>query len=255
MTPLSLTLGYVPGGTPAKWARIWAERHPEVPLQLRAVAAADAAASVRAGTVDVALLRPSTDTSGLAVIPLYEETTVVVVPTDHIFSAVDEITVADLDGEPTLLPLDDVLAWAGAPGAPVDHRPETTEDAMELVAAGMGALIVPQSLARLYHRKDLTYRPITDAPTCPVALALPEGQQPALVEEFIGPELGAVKPQRARTDNLVLEERGYRRGGVIPVYAGCKSTNIDVLPPRQAAGTGLFFFSSSLLEQALKEYF
>ena len=186
MTWLSLALGYVPGGTPAKWARIWAERHPEVPLQLRAVAAADAAAAVRAGAVDVALLRPSADTYGLAVIPLYEETTVAVVPTDHILTAVDEITIADLDGEPTLLPLDDVVAWVGAPGVPVDHRPETTEDAMELVAAGMGALIVPQSLARLYHRKDLTYRPITDAPTCPVALAFPVGPQSELVEEFIG---------------------------------------------------------------------
>ncbi len=50
----------------------------------------------------------------------------------------------------------------------------------------MGALIVPQSLARLYHRKDLTYRPIVDAPTCPVSLAFPEGPQPELVEEFIG---------------------------------------------------------------------
>ncbi|WP_454789328.1 LysR family substrate-binding domain-containing protein [Mycolicibacterium lutetiense] len=186
MTSRSLTLGYVPGGTPAKWARTWAERHPEVPLQLSAVTAADAADAVRAGTVDVALLRTPVDTSGLAVIPLYEETTVAVVPTDHILSAVDEITAADLDGEPTLLPLDDVVAWAGAPGTPVDHRPESTKDAIELVAAGMGALIVPQSLARLYHRKDLTYRPITDAPTCPVALAFQEGPQPALVEEFIG---------------------------------------------------------------------
>ncbi|SEQ12436.1 LysR substrate binding domain-containing protein [Mycobacterium sp. 88mf] len=186
MTPQSLTLGYVPGGTPAKWARIWAERHPDVPLQLCAVDAADAADAVRAGTVDVALLRPSADMSGLALIPLYEETTVAVVPTDHLLSAVDEITAADLDGEPTLLPLDDAVAWAGAPGAPVDHRPETTKDAIELVAAGMGALIVPQSLARLYHRKDLTYRPIVDAPSCPVSLAFPEGPQPELVEEFIG---------------------------------------------------------------------
>ncbi len=182
----ALTLGYVPGGTPAKWARIWAERHPEIPLQLRAVAAADAAEAVRAGTVDVALLRLPTDTSGLAVIPLYEETTVAVVPTDHILSAVDEITAADLDGEPTLRPRDDVVAWAEAPGIPVDHRPETTEEAMELVAAGIGALIVPQSLARLYQRKDLTYRPITDAPTCPVALAVPEGSTPGPVQEFIG---------------------------------------------------------------------
>ncbi|OBB33682.1 LysR family transcriptional regulator [Mycolicibacterium peregrinum] len=186
MTPQSLTLGYVPGGTPAKWARIWAERHPEVRLQLSALDAADAAGAVRDGGVDVALLRPTADMSGLAVIPLYEETTVAVVPTDHVLSAADEITAADLDGEPTLLPLDDVVAWAGAPGAPLDHRPETTKDAIELVAAGMGVLIVPQSLARLHHRKDLTYRPITDAPTCPVVLAFPEGAQSELVEEFIG---------------------------------------------------------------------
>ncbi|NGX09003.1 LysR substrate-binding domain-containing protein [Mycobacteroides franklinii] len=186
MTSPSLTLGYVPGGTPAKWARIWAERHPKAPLRLRAVAASDAADALRDGTVDVALLRLPADTSGLAVIPLYEEITVAVVPTDHLLSAVDTITAADIDGEPVLLPLDDVLSWVGAPGIPVDHRPETTEDAIELVAAGLGALIVPQSLARLHHRKDLTYRPITDAPTCPVALAFPEGQQPALVEEFIG---------------------------------------------------------------------
>ncbi|MDT5075381.1 MAG: hypothetical protein QOJ80_18 [Mycobacterium sp.] len=186
MTPLCLTVGYVPGVTPAKWARTWAQRRPEVPLQLHAVAAADAADALRAGTIDVALLRPPVDTSGVAVIPLYEETTVVVVPTDHLLSAVDAVTIADLDGEPILIPLDDVVAWASAPGVPVDHRPETTKDATELVAAGVGALIVPQSLARLHHRKDLTYRPITDAPTCPVALAVPAGQQPALVEEFIG---------------------------------------------------------------------
>ncbi|GFG85893.1 LysR substrate-binding domain-containing protein [Mycolicibacter algericus] len=186
MTRPSLTLGYVPGGTPAKWARIWAQRRPDVPLQLRSVAAADAVAAVRAGAVDVALLRPPTDTSGLAVIPLYDETTVAVVPTDHVLSAADEITAADLRGEPILLPLDDVVAWAEAPGDPIDHRPETTKDAIELVAAGLGVLIVPQSLARLYHRKDLTYRPITDAPTCPVALAFLESRQPQLVEEFVG---------------------------------------------------------------------
>ena len=172
--------------TPAKWARTWAQRHPEVPLQLHAVAAADAADALRAGTIDVALLRPAGDVAGLAVIPLYEETTVVVVPTDHLLSAADAVTIADLDGEPILTPVDDVVAWTAAPGVQVDHRPETTRDAIELVAAGIGALIVPQSLARLHHRKDLVYRPIADAPTCPVALTVPAGEQSALVEEFIG---------------------------------------------------------------------
>lgn len=186
MTPPRLTVGYVPGVTPAKWARTWAQRRPEVPLQLQAVAAADAADALRAGTIDVALLRPSLDTSGLAVIPLYEEVTVVVVPTDHLLSAADAVTVADLDGEPILIPLDDVVGSAVACGVQVDHRPETARDATELVAAGVGVLVVPQSLARLYHRRDLTYRPVTDAPTCPVALAVRMGQQLELVDEFIG---------------------------------------------------------------------
>ena len=186
MTQSSLTLGYVPGATPAKWARIWAERHRDAPLTLSPLAAADAAAAVRGGTVDVVLLRLPTDTSGLAVIPLYEETTVAIVPADHLLSAADEITAADLTDEPVLRPLDNVVDWADAPGVPVEHRPETTEDAIELVAAGMGALIVPQSLARLYHRKDLTYRPIADAPTCRVALAFQAGERSELVEEFTG---------------------------------------------------------------------
>ncbi len=182
----SLTVGYVPGGTPAKWARNWAQRHPEAALRLVGVAAADAADAVRTGTVDLALLRLPTDTSGLAVIPLYQETTVVVTPADHLLSAADEVTSADLDGEPLLVPLDTVVDWAHAPGTPVEHRPETTSAATELVAAGLGVLIVPQSLARLHNRKDLTYRPIADAPTCAVALAVPEGPQSELVEEFIG---------------------------------------------------------------------
>lgn len=190
-------MGYVPGVTPAKWARTWAQRHPEVPLTLRAIDAADAANAVRAGTVDVALLRPPVNTAGLAVIPLYDETTVAVVPTDHVLTAVDEIAADDLDGEPILTPRDDVVAWAAVPGVPVEHRPETITDATELVAAGIGVLIVPQSLARLHHRKDLTYRPIVDAPSCPVVLAVPAGQQPALVEEFIGIVRGR-KPTSSR---------------------------------------------------------
>jgi len=231
----ALTLGYVPGGTPAKWARIWAERHPEIPLQLRAVAAADAAEAVRAGTVDVALLRLPTDTSGLAVIPLYEETTVAVVPTDHILSAVDEITAADLDGEPMLRPRDNVVAWAEAPGIPVDHRPETTEEAMELVAAGIGALIVPQSLARLYQRKDLTYRPITDAPTCPVALAVPEGSTPGPVQEFIGIVRGR-KPGSSRGQAEPTPKRTAREKTLAKQAARAAAGKVARKPGRAGRG-------------------
>lgn len=186
MTSPSLRIGYVPGAIPTKWARIWAERHPEAPLNLIALTAAEAPEAVRSGTVHAALLRSTADTAGLAVIALYEETSVVVVPKDDAIAAVDELTAADLADEPVIVPDDDVLAWSDAPGTPIEHRPDTTADAIELVATGLGALIVPQSLARLHHRKDLTYRPITDAPASPIGLAFPEGQQPEAVEEFIG---------------------------------------------------------------------
>ena len=235
MTSPSLSLGYVPGGTPAKWVRIWAERHPAIPLQLSAVAAADAADAVRDGTVDIALLRLPADTNSLAVIPLYEETTVAVVPIDHLLSAADTITAADLDGEPMLLPLDDVLDWTNAPGSVVDHRPETTEDAIELVAAGLGALIVPQSLARLHHRKDLTYRPISDAPSCPVALAFPEGPQSPLVEEFIGIVRGR-KPDSSRGRDEPAPKRTAREKTLAKQAARAAAGKVARKPGRTDRG-------------------
>ncbi|MGE2730913.1 LysR family substrate-binding domain-containing protein [Mycolicibacterium vaccae] len=230
MTARSLTLGYVPGGTPAKWARIWAQRHPDVPLRLTTIAAAGAADAVRAGAVDTALLRLPTDTAGLAVIPLYEETTVVVVPSDHLLTAADVVSAADLDDEPRLVPLDDVVAWPGAPGLSVDHRPETTEAATELVAAGLGVLIVPQSLARLHHRKDLTYRPISDAPTCSVALAFPDGSPSELLEEFVGIVRGRrpgssrgqaePKPKRTAREKTLAKQAARAAAGKNPRKPG-----------------------------------
>jgi hypothetical protein len=66
------------------------------------------------------------------------------------------------------------------------ERPATTEDAVELVSAGIGLLVAPQSLARLHHRKDLTYRPLPTGPVSQVALSWPAGETSELMEHFIG---------------------------------------------------------------------
>ncbi|MEU3840105.1 LysR family substrate-binding domain-containing protein [Streptomyces sp. NPDC028635] len=183
----SFRLAYVPGVTPAKWARVWNERLPDVPLTLLQVPAAQAPDVLREQGADIGLLRLPVDRTFFSAIPLYTETTVVVVPKDHVATAADEVTLGDLADEVVLHPLDDVLGWDGAPpGEPAFQRPETTEDAIELVAAGIGVLFVPQSLARLYHRRDLTYRPVTDAPCSSVVLSWPEEATTDLVEEFIG---------------------------------------------------------------------
>jgi DNA-binding transcriptional LysR family regulator len=172
--------------TPAKWVRIWNERLPEVPLTLNQVPAADAADTVRGRDADAVLMRLSADRTGLHAIPLYSETTVVVLPKDHDLTASDELSAEDLADEVLLHPLDDTLDWAQPPGQPAISRPATTPDAIELVAAGVGLLVVPQSLARLYHRRDLTYRPLTDAPESRVALSWPEEETTDLMEQFIG---------------------------------------------------------------------
>ncbi|MFH8341966.1 LysR family substrate-binding domain-containing protein [Streptomyces sp. AM6-12] len=182
----SFRLAYVPGVTPAKWVKVWHERLPDIPLTLTQVPAAEAPELLRTGEADAGLVRLPVDRDFFSAIPLYTETSVVVVPKDHVITAVDEVTLADLADEVVFHPLDDVFDWDRPPGEAAFERPATTQDAIELVAANVGLLVVPQSLARLYHRRDLTYRPVTDAPQSGVALSWPEEATTDLVEEFIG---------------------------------------------------------------------
>jgi hypothetical protein len=172
--------------TPDKWVRIWNERLPDVPLALTQVPAAEAGGVLLGRDADAGLVRLPVDRTALSAIPLYTETTVVLIPRDHLVTAADEVTVEDLADEIVLHPLDDVLDWERLPGRPALERPATTADAVELVAAGIGVLLVPLSLARLHHRKDLTYRTVTDAPESSVALSWPEDAHTDRVEDFIG---------------------------------------------------------------------
>nr|WP_202511245.1 LysR family transcriptional regulator substrate-binding protein [Streptomyces sp. SID5643] len=171
---------------PDKWVRIWNERQPGVPLTLTQVPAGAVAERLLGGDADAGLVRTPVDRSVFSAIPLYTEQTVVVVPKDHLVTAVDEVDPEDLSDDIVLHPLDDVLDWGSLPGRPALERPATTADAVELVAAGIGVLVVPLSLARLHHRKDLTHRPLTEAPESSVALAWPEDAKTDLVEDFIG---------------------------------------------------------------------
>lgn len=158
----------------------------DTPLELVAVDAADATTALREDRADAALLRLPIDRDGLSVIALYEEVPVVVIPKDHVFTAAEEVDLTDLAEELVLDPLDTPLAWDALPGNPAQDRPATTGDAIELVAAGVGVVTVPMSLARLHHRKDLTYRPIAHGPASQVALSWVEDRTTDLVEEFIG---------------------------------------------------------------------
>ncbi len=180
-------LGAIAGATPGKWIDVWKSRLPDHPLTLFPLEAAGQRRALDDGEVDAAIVRLPIARDGLSVIALYDEVTVVVCSTDSALTAVDELTLADLAGEVVITPSDDVLG-VDVPdaAAPRFAPPETTGEAVATVAAGVGVVIVPMSLARLHHRKDVDYRPVIDAPTSTVALAWPSAATTPLVEAFVG---------------------------------------------------------------------
>ncbi|QPE04868.1 LysR family substrate-binding domain-containing protein [Microbacterium schleiferi] len=180
-------LGAVPGATPGKWISLWRERMPRTRLDLVEIAPTDQRSALLGGQADAALIRLPVERTHLHVIALYDEVPVVVMSTDSALTVAEELSPDDLAGEVLITADDDVLGWPVAgTREPAFAAPAETKAAIELVATGVGILIVPMSLARLHHRKDVTYRPLTDGPTSTVALAWPEDRTTPEVETFIG---------------------------------------------------------------------
>lgn len=164
---MTFTVGFVTGATPDKWARTWRERSRE-PLELVPVTEGAQLDGVRDGSQSMALVRLPVDREGLHLIPLYEELPVAVMSTDNTLTLLDEVTQDDLSGEHQ--------DWAGLALA----------DVVATVAAGTGVVVVPMSVARLHHRKDLTFRTVTDLPPTTVGLAWRVDDEDERVQTFIG---------------------------------------------------------------------
>jgi DNA-binding transcriptional LysR family regulator len=187
----ALRIGFVPGVTPDKWARVWAERVPRVPLELLPVEEPEQVAVLYDGRADMCFVRLPVDRDGLHVIPLYSELPVVVVPKEHFVEAAEEVSVADLSGEHLLQDPAQVPEWADVAdevrdGTRVDVPSLTMKQAIETVAAGVGIVIVPMSVARLHHRRDVVHRAVTDVAESRVGLAWRRELDDDLVETFIG---------------------------------------------------------------------
>lgn len=185
--PARFVLGVIPGATPGRWVDTWRERMPLTELELQPIAFATQREDLVDGGLDAALVRLPLDADGLHVIPLYDETPVVVCSAESHLTAADELELRDLAGELLIVPGDDVLA-PEVPGAvPLSFdAPGDTEQAIATVAAGVGIVIVPMSLARLHRRKDAASRPLRDGPVSTVALAWPAERTSPAVDAFVG---------------------------------------------------------------------
>ena len=176
-------VGFVTGATPDKWARTWRQRYARDPLELVPIAEADQETGIRSGALDMALVRLPIDRDGLHCIPLYEELPVAVMGAEHLLTLAEEVTTADLADEQLVLP--ERSGWTPS-AEQLAWPPMSVKDAVEVTASGTGVAIVPMSIARLHHRKDVTYRVVTDLPPTTVGLAwLVENEDP-WVQRFIG---------------------------------------------------------------------
>lgn len=164
---MTFTVGFVTGSTPDKWARVWRERSKE---RLELVPVSDDAQldGIRDGSQSMALVRLPVDREGLHLIPLYDELPVAVMSVDNTLTLLDEVTQSDL--------ADEHQDWGDL----------ATADVVATVAAGTGVVVVPMSVARLHHRKDVTHRTVTDLPSTTVGLAWRIDDEDERVQTFIG---------------------------------------------------------------------
>ena len=165
---MSLRLRYVAGVSPAKWLRAWTERRPDLALEADRVDEPAQLDALLAGESDLAFVRLPVDAAGLHVIPLWEEVAVAVLPKDHPLADADALELGDLAEEPR---------------APEQDDPAMT---VELVAAGTGWAILPHSLARLHHRRDVVAIPVTDAAPTRIALVWRVERDDQDIQDFVG---------------------------------------------------------------------
>ncbi|WP_404288361.1 LysR family transcriptional regulator substrate-binding protein [Glutamicibacter arilaitensis] len=174
-----LRVSYVAGVTPGKWIDRFTERYPQVEFVPSRYDGDDILQLLAADQADAVFVRYAGDSPKDAsrhVIPLYEELEVVCAAKDHDVEYYEETI--------------DEQEVAKFPQLDLSEYPEEvggTPIAMEVVASGAQVLRVPQSIARLYQRKDVVYRIIEGGARTQIGIAWPTAlEDTEMVDEFIG---------------------------------------------------------------------
>ncbi len=201
----ALTIAFVPGVSPAKWARVWRERFPGIELRLRPIGPDDVDAAL-ADEADMAFARMPVSTQHNA-IPLWTETAVVAMPKDSPLAELAEVDLADAEVH---------VVDAGPVPADIDGS-------LDLVEANVGVVVLPQSLFRAASRKDLVARPLVGAAGTRVALVWRDADASDTTEEFIGVVRGrTANSSRSQPDRPGGTDRDGT-DGVRPPRGGAKA--------------------------------
>ena len=225
----AFTVGYVPGVMPGKWLGRWRDRRLQPVLRDELVPAGRWREALMDATVTACFVRlgwsPTDPSLGELrathhAVHLYDELQVAVLATEDLLSVLDTLTTAQLREESTPQPHADI---------------DDAAMAVELVAAGVGPVVLPMSVARLHARKDVTTREITDAPTLPVVLVWPKTVDEA-TEDAVQRFVGVV---RGRTESSGRDEAVPPRRAASPAKDGARAaeTAVEKTPEKPRGGT------------------
>jgi DNA-binding transcriptional LysR family regulator len=176
--------------------RAFAARYPEVEFQLREMHSGAQLEALRAGTIDVALLRESPSDGDLDMETVVRESFIAVLPARHRLAARGRVAPRQLAQEPFILfpreiapTLYDQIAAICRAG---DFSPRVAHEALEwytvtgLVGAGLGVSIAPAGLARL-RWPGVVYRPLKPvAVQTSIVICRRRESRRGVVESFVG---------------------------------------------------------------------
>ncbi|MFE0488814.1 MULTISPECIES: LysR substrate-binding domain-containing protein [Streptomyces] len=179
-----LVVGFRAGIPVIPAAREFGGRHPDVVVDVQRMEWDDQVAMLLDGRVDVGYVRLPIDETGLRLMPLYTEPLMVALPAVHRLAGKEEVTEADLAGEP--------LIWHAGPSTQPTRRPHPdsglrvrgVEEKLEHVAAGRGISFVGRSETVFYSRPDIRYVPVLDLAPDQVFVAMAASRTSPLADDF-----------------------------------------------------------------------
>ena len=180
-----LVVGFRMGIVVTHAVRAFGAMHPDVIVDVQRLEWDDQAAMLLDGRVDVGYVRLPIDEAGLRVTPLFTEPRVVVLPADHRLAGKEQVSEADLAGEPLIWHVDPHTQPTRHPHPTSGHFVRGVEEKLEHVAGGRGISFLPRSATAFYSRPDISYVPIPDLAPDQVCLAVAESRGSRLVEDFV----------------------------------------------------------------------
>ncbi|MEU9356382.1 LysR family transcriptional regulator [Streptomyces griseoloalbus] len=195
-------------------------RHPEVRIELVRMRWWAQARALLDGAADVGFVRLPVGSERLEVLPLYRERLSAVLPAHHPLAGRDALGLTALADEPLLRYAGADPAWSAVWNA--DPRPDGThpprgpdihdmEEILAYVRAGRGVVLVPESVAAVFPRPDISYVTVADAPPGVVALAWDGTRRSVLVESFVEAARGTL-PDAGSADGQGHESRADGQG-------------------------------------------